>query len=73
MRFGFWEIILILILVLVLFGHAKFPAMMKNLAEGINIFKKEMKTDEKPAATKPAPEKATEKKAVKKTAAKKKK
>ena len=46
MRFGLWEIILILLLVLVLFGAAKFPVMMKNLASGVKVFKKEIKSDE---------------------------
>lgn len=47
MRAGFWEILLIVILVLILFGHSKIPDLMKNLANGINIFKKELKTDNK--------------------------
>ena len=72
MRFGFWEIILIFVLILVLFGHSKFPSMMKNLAEGINIFKKEIKSDDKPtAAEKPAPAKAAASPAKKAPAKKK--
>jgi len=48
MRFGFWEILLIVVLIFILFGSQKFPDTMKNLAEGINIFKREMKKgDEK--------------------------
>lgn len=43
MRAGFWEIVLIVVLVLILFGHNKIPGLMKNLANGINIFKKEIK------------------------------
>lgn len=43
MRLGWAEILVILILVLILFGHAKIPGMMKNLADGINVFKNEMK------------------------------
>lgn len=42
-RFGWAEILVIVILVLILFGHNKIPGMMKNLANGINIFKKELK------------------------------
>ena len=42
MRAGFWEILLIVVLVLILFGHNKIPSLMKNMANGINIFKKEM-------------------------------
>ena len=46
MRWGFWEIILIVVLVVILFGSAKIPSMMKNIADGVKVFKKEMK--EKP-------------------------
>ncbi|MCL1902043.1 MAG: twin-arginine translocase TatA/TatE family subunit [Alphaproteobacteria bacterium] len=69
MRFGFWEIIVILVLVFVLFGSAKFPSMMKNLAEGINVFKKEM--GNKKEAGKGKKEEASEPKPVVKKAAKK--
>jgi len=51
MRFGIWEIVLIALLVIVLFGSAKIPGMMKNLANGVKVFKKEIK-DEKPTKTK---------------------
>ncbi|MBN1325100.1 MAG: twin-arginine translocase TatA/TatE family subunit [Alphaproteobacteria bacterium] len=44
MRAGFWEILLIVVLILILFGHAKIPDLMKNLANGINVFKKELKS-----------------------------
>ena len=55
MRGGIWEIILIVVLVLILFGSAKIPAMAKNIANGIKTFKKEVKTEsEKPAPKKPA-------------------
>lgn len=52
MRLGWTEILLIIILVLILFGHNKIPTMMKNLANGINIFKKEMKDSKQPAKAK---------------------
>ena len=56
MRFGFWEILLIVALIFLLFGANKFPAMMKNLAEGLKIFKKEIKESApaKSPAKKPA-------------------
>ena len=58
MRAGFWEILLIVVLVLILFGHSKIPDLMKNLASGINVFKKELnakdKEDEKKTESKPA-------------------
>lgn len=41
-RFGWAEILVIVVLVLILFGSAKIPGMMKNLADGINTFKKEI-------------------------------
>ncbi|MDR1207653.1 MAG: twin-arginine translocase TatA/TatE family subunit [Rickettsiales bacterium] len=85
MRFGFWEIILILVLVFILFGSQKFPNMMRNLAEGINVFKKEMggrkesksakaATDKKGgevSAAKPVGKKSAKKPALKKVAKKK--
>ncbi|MDL2295986.1 twin-arginine translocase TatA/TatE family subunit [Lachnospiraceae bacterium OttesenSCG-928-E19] len=73
MRAGFWEILLIVILVLILFGHSKIPDLMKNLANGINIFKKELKTDNKKADTKSTDVRAEPaKQPVKKAAATKK-
>ena len=51
-RLGIWEILLIVLLVVILFGHNKIPGMMKNIANGLNIFKKELKTEEK---TEPKP------------------
>lgn len=44
-RFGWAEILVIVVLVLILFGSAKIPGMMKNLADGINTFKKEIGGD----------------------------
>lgn len=61
-RLGWAEILVIVVLVVILFGSAKIPGMMKNLADGINVFKKEVKTDDKKAAVK--------KKTVKKSAKK---
>ena len=69
-RFGWAEILVIVVLVVILFGHNKIPGMMKNLADGLNVFKKELKTEEKPAA--PSVKKPVAKKApVKKSAVKK--
>jgi sec-independent protein translocase protein TatA len=62
MRGGIWEILLIVILVLILFGSAKIPAMAKNIANGIKTFKKEIKEE---PAKKSAPKK--KKAPVKKT------
>ena len=68
MRFGWLEILVIVVLLFILFGSAKIPSMMKNLAGGIKTFKKEMKEDDKTAVKKTPVKKAP----VKKTVAKKK-
>ena len=47
MRLGWLEILVIVLLVFILFGHSKIPSMMKNLADGINVFKRELKTTSK--------------------------
>ncbi|MDE6250062.1 MAG: twin-arginine translocase TatA/TatE family subunit [Alphaproteobacteria bacterium] len=69
-RFGAWEILIIVLLVVVLFGHAKIPGMMKNLADGVKVFKKEMKDTESEKES--ASKKATVKKATAKKSAPKK-
>ena len=56
-RLGWAEILVIVILVLILFGHNKIPGMMKNLADGLNVFKKELKADKKKSEQKKKPEK----------------
>ena len=45
MRGGIWEILLIVLLVLILFGSAKIPAMARNIASGIKTFKHEIKDE----------------------------
>ena len=75
-RLGWAEILVIVVLVVILFGSAKIPGMMKNLADGINVFKKEMKSnsDDKAkakAVKKPSAKKTPAKKPVKKVTAKK--
>ena len=69
MRFGVWEIVIIVLLIVILFGHNKIPGMMKNLADGLNVFKKELKSDAKPAA--PAEKSVAKKPVAKKKPAKK--
>ena len=43
---GGQEIFLILLIVLLLFGGAKIPKLMKGLGQGINEFKKGMKGED---------------------------
>ncbi|MFQ6730058.1 MAG: twin-arginine translocase TatA/TatE family subunit [Alphaproteobacteria bacterium] len=64
-RFGWAEILVIVVLVVILFGSNKIPGMMKNLADGLNIFKKEIK-DVKQPAKKTIVKKAPVKKVAKK-------
>lgn len=58
MSFGFTEILLLVLLVLILFGAGKLPAVMGDLAKGVKNFKRGL-TDEddaqKPVATTQAP------------------
>lgn len=54
MRLGVWEITLILVLALVLFGGSKLAGVGKALGKSIHDFKNEMKKDE--TDTKPAAE-----------------
>ena len=53
MRPGIWQIVLVIVLLFILFGSNKIPDMMKNLAGGINVFKKELKDDKKQEAACP--------------------
>lgn len=46
MRLGIWEIVLILVLALVLFGGGKLAGVGKALGKSIKDFKNEMKNDE---------------------------
>lgn len=70
MRMGVWEIIIVVLLVVILFGHNKIPSMMKNLAGGVKVFKKEMKTVDKADA--PVKKSEAKKKTTKKTVTSKK-
>ena len=37
--FGYWEIILIVLVILLLFGGKKIPELMKGLGKGVKSFK----------------------------------
>ena len=47
MRLGIWEILLILVVVLALFGGNKLAGVGKALGQSIRDFKKEMKAEDK--------------------------
>ena len=68
MSLGIWQIILIIVLILLLFGRNKISALMGDLGKGITSFKKglsEGKEEEKP-------KQVSKNASAKKTAAKKK-
>lgn len=41
-NFGFWEILIVFLIVLILFGGRKIPQLAKDLGIGIREFKKTM-------------------------------
>ena len=45
--FGTWEIVLIVLVVLLLFGGKKIPELMKGLGKGVKSFKEGMNEVEK--------------------------
>jgi len=45
-KLGIWEIVLIVVLALVLFGGGKLAGVGKALGQSIRDFKKEMKSDD---------------------------
>lgn len=47
-RIGFPELIVILVIVLVIFGGAKIPEIMKSFGQGIKEFKKAVNEKEEP-------------------------
>ena len=44
--FGWPHLLVILVVVLLLFGATKLPALAKGVGQSVKIFRKEMKTDE---------------------------
>jgi len=49
--FGPWQIVLIVVVVLLLFGGRKIPELMRGLGSGIKEFKDASRDDEKPEET----------------------
>ena len=45
MSIGFWQITIVVILVVLLFGRGKISSLMGDVAKGIKSFKKGMATD----------------------------
>lgn len=53
MGIGFWQIALILVIVLILFGAGKLPRVMGDFAQGIKSFKTGLKDEDKDDDEKP--------------------
>ena len=47
-KIGFWELLLIVGIALLLFGPSKLASLGKSLGEGLRNFKSAMKEDEEP-------------------------
>lgn len=56
MSIGFWQVVLILLVIFLLFGAKRLPTMMSDLAKGIKAFKKGL-GEEEGASTRPTPKK----------------
>lgn len=48
MGLGWFEIVLIVLVILLLFGGKKIPELMKGLGKGVSSFKKGLKEGEQP-------------------------
>lgn len=46
MSIGIWQVVLILVIVLILFGAGKLPKVMGDVAAGVKNFKQGMKDDD---------------------------
>ena len=52
---GIWQVVIVAVIILLLFGSNRIPEMMKGLGSGLKEFKKGLReglTDEEPAAKK---------------------
>ena len=52
---GMWELLVIILVVVLLFGSTKIPQLMRGFGSGINEFKKGLKEGEKEAAEEAKP------------------
>ncbi|WP_416306179.1 twin-arginine translocase TatA/TatE family subunit [Neptunicella sp. SCSIO 80796] len=55
MGLSIWQIVLVVMLFLLLFGRGKIPALMTDLAEGIKGFKKGINDVDEPQQQSPQP------------------
>ena len=54
MSIGIWQILLILLIVVMIFGAGKLPTVMGDLAKSIKSFKAGIKADDEPPPPAPA-------------------
>ena len=50
MSIGIWQVVLILLIVLIIFGAGKLPKVMGDVAKGVKSFKSGLKDDEEETA-----------------------
>ena len=59
MSIGVWQVILILLIVLIIFGAGKLPKVMGDVASGVKNFKKGMKDEDEEQTPRALSEEAT--------------
>ncbi len=62
MSIGFWQVVLILLVIFLLFGAKRLPTMMSDLAKGIKAFKTGLGEEEEVPVRSPQKKKALPKK-----------
>ena len=55
MSIGIWQVVLILLIVLIIFGAGKLPKVMGDVAKGVKSFKSGLKDEEEETAAEAAP------------------
>jgi sec-independent protein translocase protein TatA len=64
-KFGIWEIVLILVIILIIFGVGKLPQVGGAIGKGLRSFKKAQSGEEEEKVASSKPKRAVRKKAVK--------
>ena len=67
MSIGFWQIAVVVVLVVLLFGRGKISGLMGDVAKGIKSFKKGMKEPEQDITESPSSQDITESPSSKET------
>ena len=67
MSIGFWQIAIVVVLVVLLFGRGKISGLMGDVAKGIKSFKKGMKEPEQDITESPSSQDITESPSSKET------